>query len=177
MFSSIEAVPLPDDAMLGRYDGTHRDYTDCYSAELKGSVRLAEYIEAFYTSPVFKLERLILSILFAKPSTDTQARELAIGNRDSFSAWRVEGRNSKQILLSDFRGRTRSWLMVEPMLDAKSTRLYFGSAVVFPKNASGQAIGRSLSFRMLLGFHQLYSKILLSLARRAFVAGSRQRDL
>ncbi len=174
MFSSMEAVPLPDDAMLGRYAGTDRGYTDCYSVELKGPVRLAEYIEAFYTSPVFKLERSILSILLAKPSTDTQARELATGDRDSFSAWRVEDRDSKQILLSDFRGPTRSWLMVEPMLDAQSTRLYFGSAVVFPRNPSGQVIGPSLSFRMLLGFHQLYAKILLSLARRALVARSRQ---
>lgn len=177
MFSSIEAVPLPGDAVLGRYHGTDGGYTDCYSAELKGPVRLAEYIEAFYTSPVFKLERLILSILFAKPSTDTQARELATGNRDAFAAWRVEERDSKQILLSDFRGRTRSWLMVEPMLDAKSTRLYFGSAVVFPKNPSGQVMRPSLSFRILLGFHPLYSKILLSLARRALVVRSRQRDL
>ncbi len=163
--------------MLGRYDDTDRCYTDCYSVELKGPVRLAEYIEAFYTSPVFKLERFILSILFAKPSTDTQARELAIGDRDSFAAWRVEDRDSKQILLCDFRGRTRSWLMLEPMLDAQSTRLYFGSAVIFPRSPTGQVMKPSRSVRMMLGFHRLYSRILLSLARRALVARSRQSGL
>ena len=176
MFSSIEAVPLPDDAMVGRYAGTDCGYTDCYSVELKGLTRLAEYIEAFYTSPVFKLERFVLSVLFAKPSTDAQARELATGDRDAFSAWRVEDRDSKQILLSDFRGRTRSWLMVEPMLDAQSTRLYFGSAVISPRNPSGPVMGPSLLFRMLLGFHRLYSKILLSLARRALVSRSCRGD-
>jgi len=176
MFSRIEFVPLPHDAMLGRYEGTNHAYTDCYSVELERRVPLADYIEAFYTNPVFKLERLILSILFSKPSTDKQARELAIGERDSFSAWRVEDCDLKQILLSDFSGRTRSWLMVEPMLDANLVRLYFGSAVVFPRNSLGQAIGPSLSFRMLVGFHQLYSRILLSATRRSLVARSCQGD-
>ena len=176
MFAPIKVVPLPDDALLRRYHGADRDYTDCYSMKLERRVPLADYIEAFYTTPVFKLERLILSIMFAKPSTDLQARELATGEQDCFAAWRVEDRDSKQILLSDFRGRTRSWLMVEPMDDAKSSRLYFGSAVVFPRNRSGQVMGPSRSFGMLVGFHQLYSRILLSFARRALVARNYQGD-
>lgn len=156
--------------MLARYDGADTGYTDCYTAETSVPVQLAEYIEAFYTSPIFKIERWILSVLLAKRSSDSHARELGLGNRESFSAWHVEDRDAKQILLSDFRGQTRSWLMVESLRETKSTRLYFGSAVIFPTRASGQTTGPSLAFRMLLGFHKIYSKALLSSALRALPA-------
>jgi hypothetical protein len=170
MFSSVEVAKLPDDAMLGRYGGDDGSYTDCYSAEVSGSVELSDYIRVFYTSPVFKLERLILSVLVSKPSTDTQVNELAAGERNSFAAWNVEDRDSKQILLSDFRGRTCSWLMVVPLPGIHSTRLYFGSAVVFGMNASGEPAKPTLAFRLLSGFHRLYSRILLGLACRALMA-------
>src|SRR4051812_28810807 len=92
----------------------------------------AEFVEAFYTTAVFKLERLLLRVFAARPSTDGQAGKLARGELSSFAAWSVEGRAPDQLLLSDFSGRTRSWLMVsasdEPGLAC--TRLYFGSAVV-----------------------------------------------
>ena len=51
---------------------------------------------------------------------------------EKFAAWHVENRSENEILMCDFRGRTRSWLMVAPVStvsDAR-TRLYFGSAVV-----------------------------------------------
>jgi len=169
MFTSISVASLPADSMLARYSDPGLAYTDCYSTELGAPVRLDEYIEAFYTSPIFKIERWMIATLLSKASTDVHARELARGTRDSFSAWRVEDRDAAQILLSDFRGQTRSWLMVEPLHDAESTKLYFGSAVVFRADTAGQTTGPSLVFRMLLGFHKVYSKVLLSLARRALV--------
>ena len=175
MFSSVEVAKLPDDAMLGRYGGDDGSYTDCYSAEISGSVELSDYIQAFYTSLVFKLERLILSVLVSKPSTDTQVTELAAGERNSFAAWNVEDRDSKQILLSDFRGRTRSWLMIVPLPGTHTKRLYFGSAVVFGMNESGEPTEPTLAFRLLSGFHRLYSRILLGLACRA-LAGRKMRS-
>jgi hypothetical protein len=177
MFFSIDAVALPADAILGRYDGTGQTYTDCYSTELERRVSLARYIEAFYTSQIFTFERFILSTMLARPSTDSQARELATGERDTFAAWHVEERDLQQILLSDFRGRTRSWLMVEPLPEGTSTRLYFGSAVVFPREESGRTMGRSRAFKMLVIFHQVYSRILLSVTRRSLVAKSDHNDL
>jgi hypothetical protein len=177
MFFSIDAVALPADAILGRYGGTDQTYTDCYSTELERRVSLARYIEAFYTSQIFTFERFILSIMLARPSTDTQARELAAGERDTFAAWHVEEHDLQQILLSDFRGRTRSWLMVETLLEGTATRLYFGSAVVFPREESGRITGPSPAFKMLVFFHQIYSRVLLSVTRRSLVAKSDHDDL
>jgi hypothetical protein len=59
---------------------------------------LAEYIFAFYTTPLFKLERLILKLTVTKPSTDTQARQLANGSGNVFAAWHMENRKENEIL-------------------------------------------------------------------------------
>jgi hypothetical protein len=157
-FHAIRACQLPAGALLARYRGGGA-YTDCYVTEMPRPVSLAEYVEAFYTSGVFKLERLILKLLVARPSTDQQARELAAGQRDAFAAWRVEARAPDQLLLCDFRGRTRSWLMTS------GTRLYFGSAVV-PSSGSSRKAGLGFVFTALLGFHRLYSRVLLHAAVR-----------
>jgi hypothetical protein len=164
----VKAVPLPDGALLERYrDGVGSNaYTDCYSVSLQRLVGLPEFVAAFYTGAGFKLERLILGFLVAKPSTDAQARKLARGETDRFAAWQVEARDSDQILLCDFKGRTRSWLMVKSAADTGHTTLYFGSAVVHDQNAAGEKGKPSLVFRLLSGFHRLYSKVLLASARR-----------
>lgn len=126
----------------------------------------AEYVEAFYTTAVFRLERWLLRWLVSRPSTDRQARDLASGTLDRFAAWRVEGRAADQLLLCDFRERTRSWLMSAPWLDGRGTRLYFGSAVVpVPDRRSGRS-RMGPAFRALLGFHKLYSRVLLRAAAR-----------
>jgi hypothetical protein len=166
VMSPIQACALPEDALLLKYtrDGA---YADCYATEVGRAVSQAQYIEAFYTGALFKLERRLLAWFVSKPSTDAQAKELASGAAGSFAAWRVEERRSDQLLMCDFSGRTRSWLMVAPAGDGSSdcTRLYFGSAVVpvvHPR--SGQATA-SFTFKALLGFHKLYSRSLLSAAR------------
>ncbi|MDQ3027018.1 MAG: hypothetical protein M3R58_11030 [Pseudomonadota bacterium] len=161
--ASIQACKLPDDALLLRYLNAGA-YTDCYVIEIGRSVSLAEYVEAFYTTAVFKLERLLLSWLLARPSTDGQARELASGKLASFAAWSVEAREVNQVLLCDFQGRTRSWLMRAPTSNNQATRLFFGSAVVpILDRRSGEA-RMGPAFRALLGFHKLYSRVLLRAA-------------
>lgn len=161
----IRSCELPPNALLRTYlrDGT---YADCYVTEIARSVSQAEYVEAFYATSVFKLERLLLAWFVAKPSTDVQAAELAAGTRDAFAAWSVEGRSADQLLLSDFRGRTRSWLMstASEMNGAASTRLYFGSAVVPSARRTSGKPGMGAGFRALLGFHKLYSRVLLRAA-------------
>ncbi len=117
---------LPEHALLARYAGDG-GYTDCYATDLPGNFSQAEYVAAFYTTWLFKLERVILKLLVAKPSTDQQAEELARGGRASFAAWTVEASAPNQLLMRDFLGNTRSWLMVEPRHEGGVTRLYFGS--------------------------------------------------
>ena len=152
------ACDLPPGALLRRYQDSGA-YADCYTIEVPRRVSHAEYVEAFYTTFVFKTERVLLSWLVSKPSTDTQAARLARGEVDSFAAWTVEARAAEQLLMADYVGRTKSWLMIAPSGDA-ATRLYFGSAVVPVHDESGQPrMGRSCS--ALLGFHKLYSRVLL----------------
>lgn len=157
--SSVSACAVPDGSLLDAYR-RNGSYADCFVTEIARTVSHAEYVEAFYTTALFKLERFILAYLAAAPSTDSEARELALGERESFAAWRVEGRSKDQLLVA--AGRTRSWFKVESSGDG--TRLYFGSAVV-PK-VSAQGHGRlGLVFAALLGFHKLYSRALLRAAR------------
>ncbi|MFC6632115.1 hypothetical protein [Microbulbifer taiwanensis] len=126
-----------------------------------------QYVAAFYTTGIFKLERLILHWTLSRPSTDEEAERLAAGSIDEFAAWRVEGRADNQLLLCDIYGRTRSWLMSMPRRaeGAPGTRLYFGSAVL-PKADSGTgAPGIGPVFNALLGFHKIYSRLLLGAAK------------
>jgi hypothetical protein len=159
----ITPQPLPEHALLARYAGGG-GYADCYATELPGNFTQAEFVTAFYTTWLFKLERVILKWLVAKPSTDQQAEELARGGRASFAAWTVEASAPNQLLLRDVLGNTRSWLMVEPRHDGGVTRLYFGSAVVPRQGAAGKR-RMGLRFRALLGFHRRYSRALLAAAR------------
>ena len=161
---SIEKSPLPPRAQLAR-NAAGNGYTDCFKTALDCDARLADFIEAFYTTPLFRLERAILAGFFACPSSDADAVELAAGRRERFAAWTVEARAVDQILLCDLQGRTRSWLRVDTP-DASGTLLYFGSAIVpaHPERHGRAALGAG--FRALLGFHRLYSRALLGAAAR-----------
>jgi hypothetical protein len=160
--SGVWPLPLPDGALLKAY----RDqgaYTDCYALDVGQTVSHAEFVRAFYTSRLFKLERFVLKWLVAKPSTDSEAMALAAGKIDAFAAWTVEGRKDNQLLMCDYQYRTRSWLMTLPM-GGGGTRLYFGSAVApnRPNGRPDRVFG--LAFRLLLGFHKLYARALLRAA-------------
>lgn len=140
---------LPSNALLQKY-AKAGVYTDCFSTDVLADFSLAEFVEAFYTTWLFKLERHILRVAVSKPSTDQQVTALTAGTLDTFAAWYVEGRAEHQLLMCDFRNHTRSWFMVAP------GKLYFGSAVV--------PVDRP-SYRMLIGLHRVYSRALLSAAR------------
>ena len=163
---AIKPCRLPAHALLAKYAGTGA-YTDCYALDVAGTVSHAAYVEAFYTGKALKIELLLLGLFFAKPSTDIQAKQLAVGEIDNFSGWRVEDRNTDQLLMCDFSGKTRSWLMVAPQPEGSmpATRLYFGSAVLANgTKATGEPRMGAL-FAPLLGFHKLYSRVLLDGAR------------
>lgn len=169
--ASVDARILPANALLQRYATAGGGYTDCFETRLDGAFTLAAFVETFYVSPLFRLERWILAKLLGKPSTDAQALAVAQGSGDRFAVWRVEDRGPDQLLMCDDAGRTRSWFMVLPEThDGRpSTRLLFGSAVLPKRNQSGDSPGMGVLFHALLGFHKLYSRALLSSARRALL--------
>lgn len=135
--------------------------------DIEGSVSLPELVEAFYTTRLFKLERALLKLFASRPSTDLDAKQLAVGDRSEFGAWRVEERNANQLLLTDVVGRTRSWFMTVPIgsIDGSArTRMYFGSAVVTKVDRKTGERSLGFAFKALLGFHKLYSRALLRAA-------------
>ena len=160
---SIEKCSVPPRTLLDNYVA-NGSYVDCYSTEIPGQVSFPEFIFAFYTTFLFKLERSILTWTVSKPSTDDQARQLSTGASETFAAWHVENRSENEILMCDFQGRTRSWLKVVPVDDAR-TRLYFGSAVVHIRNPKTGARSPGSVFQVLLGFHKVYSILLLHSAK------------
>lgn len=160
----IQPKELPQHALSAPYQ-EQQAYLDCLTTEVAGQVSLADYIEAFYTTPLFKLERRLLA-LARKPASDADARALAQAETERFSAWTVEGRHPDQLLLRDFTGRTRSWLMVEST-GPQTTRLYFGSVVVpLAYNEAGEPRFGPL-FGLLQSFHDRYSRGLLKAAAKA----------
>lgn len=166
-FTSIESCPAPEHALLQAYIRQQGAYTDCYAVNVHGIVPHSDFVHAFYTSAVFKLERLILQCCLNKPSTDFEARQLAECAISKFAAWRVESRAADQLLMCDFLGRTRSWLMAHPWQSESGykTRLYFGSAIVARRRAKDGKRTIGIGFKVMLGFHRLYSRVLLHSAK------------
>jgi hypothetical protein len=137
------------------------EYTDCFQVRWPGPVSLPEFVEAFYGSPLFRLDRWLLAQLARSPSSRSDLHALAEGRADRFALWRVEARRFDEIMLA--AGATRSWLGVSP--DAQEPRhrvtLRFGSAVVGHR---GRPPGRL--WRATLGLHLWYSRVLLGAAAR-----------
>ena len=162
---AIHAGPLPDEALTQPYRMAGA-YTDCYTTELAQLVTHAQFVETFYTTALFKLERWILRLAAALPSTDDEARALAWGERETFAAWTVEARAPDQLLMRDVNGRTRSWLMVAKSGQSSGTRLYLGSVVVPLRDPKTGGTSLGPVHGRLLGFHKLYSRLLLHAAAR-----------
>ena len=164
----VRPCPVPLNSLLKRYqDGV--GYADCYVAEVPFAVTQQAFIEAFYTSPLFKVERMLLGVFAARPATDADVRQLARGPTQLFSAWRVESQSDAELLLADFTGRTRSWLTTSPASGSghgAGTQLFFGSAVVPRHSGAAAKPGMGWPFHALLGFHRLYSRLLLGAAAR-----------
>jgi len=165
VMNSVQSGELPKGALLEKYklDGS---YTDCYFVDLPKLVSHTEYIEAFYTTAIFKVERQVLALLARRPSSDSDAKSLARGEASRFAAWSVEQREPNQLLLCDFLGRTRSWLMSVTATEGhqSSTRLYFGSAYIPKRDLNSGRVSFDFTFHALGGFHRAYSRVLLRAA-------------
>jgi hypothetical protein len=166
----ITQQSVPEDSLLKTYRGGSRPERwvgqgDCFSVAIAQPVSLGDFVYAFYTSPVFRIERAILRFFAGAPSTDTEARGVADGSGSSFAIWRVGERTTTQLLMCDRFEKTRSWFQVAPMVGG-GTLLRFGSAVAKTRNreTGSSSVGRG--FRWLMGFHVLYSRVLLAAARR-----------
>lgn len=160
MMMSIQMGEIPDQGLLGRYNLVKHAYTDCFKTEVDQSVSFEKYARAFFSSPVFKLERIIIALTTGKKTTERSVDELISGQSDDFAVWQVEDRTDNQLLLKVGDGQIRTWLMSEQKDD--STMMYFGSAIL-PLNENGD---KGFLFHALFGFHKLYARILLWMAKK-----------
>ena len=179
MFSVTQGA-LPDGALLRTYRGglypeRWRESGDCFTISADRVVSLAEFVLAFYTSPVFRIERVILGLLVGAPSTDIDARCLAEGTTASFAIWRVGERTAVQLLMCDRYERTRSWFGVVALGDGK-TLLQFGSAVASRSSPRAVPRARGSLFGLLLRFHVVYSQVLLYAAKREVMSKQKRRQ-
>jgi hypothetical protein len=168
MFSVVREA-VPEDALLKTYrGGVHPEhwgrYGDCFSVAVDRTASLADFVFAFYTSPLFRIERLMLRALVRAPSSDSEARRLADGSAATFAAWYVGERTATQLLMCDRYERTRSWFRVVP-LGGGRTLLQFGSAVAAVRDSRTGAAAMGGGFGLLLGFHVVYSQALLHAAK------------
>ena len=158
----VRRCDLPAAALLRAYGGPG-GHADGYCVDVAGTVSQARFVEAFYTTWLFRIERALLAVFARRPSRAADARALATGAGEAFAAWTVEARTADQLLLAAMLGRTRSWLMTSPV--EGNTRLYFGSAVL-PRRTSTGTGSMGVVFHSLLGFHAMYSRALLAAAVR-----------
>lgn len=161
----IERAEVPMDALLKRYGGVFperwRGYQDCFRVRVDFEVSLGEFVTAFYTTPLFKLERLLLRVFLGIRSSDADADALLAKTRSTFAAWYEGARTPSQLLMCDRYESTRSWFSVEAHAGGR-TWLCFGTAVATrPERTAMPA-----RFRALLSFHVLYSRLLLHAATR-----------
>ena len=157
---TLATHPVPKHALLQRYVGQGATYTDCFAVSVPRQVGLTQFVTAFYTTPLFRAERLILTIGMRSRSYDRDISVMLSVQADTFSAWRVEARGAHDLLMCDVSGATRSWFAVEPE-ESGGTKLYFGSVVV-----TGQDEKLPKIVNATLPLHLMYSKALLSAARR-----------
>lgn len=156
--------PVPPDSLLDRLARSHGAFADAYALRLPRQVPLADFVEAFYTTPLFKVERALIRLI-GKPSSDAMARAVARGEGERIAVWTVQARTADELLMHEDSGATRSWFKAESLADG-GTRLWFGSAVVPRRRGAGGEPRFSGVFHALLGFHRAYSRALLAAAAR-----------
>jgi hypothetical protein len=161
----VAATEPPAGSLLAAYTARGR-YTDCFGVEVSGAVSLAEFVAAFYGSPLFRLERWLLARLAGRPTSRADLLNLAEGRADHFAVWRVESRRPGEILLA--AGPTRSWLGASAA-DADEggrTTLRFGSAIERHRNPPTGAL-----WSATVVMHRLYARALLAAAARRLRRG------
>lgn len=161
----ITQTAIPDHSFLAAYAQQEGSHIDCFATEIDRPVTLSDLLETFFSTPLFRVERLILRTMTRMPTSDQEVSALANGTSDRFALWRTEARDAQQLLMAVGQGPIRSWWMVSHPMPGQ-TRLHFGSAVV-PTGVDRH--GRPVvggSIRLLKGFHLAYSRLLLRATAR-----------
>jgi hypothetical protein len=82
---SIKSAAIPDGGLINSYAIQAGCYTDCFVAEISQDVTLSDFILAFFNTPIFRLERLLLGLFASRPSTDDDVANLTSGAGNSLA--------------------------------------------------------------------------------------------
>ena len=156
----VTQTDIPDNTLIAEHRTRTGGFADSFMTRVPGDIPLSTYVEAFYTAPLFRTERLILR-LAGHPSTDRQARDIARGNAERFAIWDRPVRRENELLIRQTSDATASWFMTRP--EGADTLLYFGSALDPVVTGADR---RPTLFRVMTGLHTLYSRLLLASAAR-----------
>ncbi|NRB30287.1 MAG: hypothetical protein HRU27_06805 [Rhizobiaceae bacterium] len=173
---SLASGSEPEGAFISQYSTTLGGYSDCYYIDIQKDVALSDYILAFFSTPIFRMERLILNLVPSGRSNEQCVLDLAAGTGDKIAGWKTEKRDDSQLLLAVGDGPIRTWLMVQGSpYSETTTRLYFGSAVL-PTGMTKEGHPKlAIVFRLFAGLHIFYSRLLLWWAARDLGRKSRSR--
>ncbi len=156
----VEKTAIPLDSFMSAYKQIDGCSADAFRGYLEFPVTLEALITAFFGSPIFTLERLLLKSIGQANTSRSDITGLAAGTQEKFAAWKVEDRNESEVILKVGSSPIRSWLMARPDGDGK-TAIYFGSAVLPQTTNRNSKPQVGSSFRFFMGVHNFYSCLLL----------------
>ena len=168
---SLHSGSAPEGALIRRYTTNPGGYSDRFYVDIPADVTLSDYILAFFSTPIFRMERLILNLVPSGRSNEQCVLDLASGTGDKMAGWKTEKRDENQLLLAVGDGPIRTWLMVQGTQSSettptKTTRLYFGSAVLPTSMTKDGHPKLAIVFKLFSGLHIFYSRLLLWWAAR-----------
>lgn len=167
---SLHSGSAPEGALIRRYTTSPGGYSDCFYVDIPADVTLSDYILAFFSTPIFRMERLLLNLIPSGRSNAQCVLDLASGAGERMAGWKTETRNENQLLLAVGNGPIRTWLMVQGNQPAnEKTRLYFGSAVLPTKMTKEGRPQLASVFQLFLSLHIIYSRLLIWWAARDLV--------
>jgi hypothetical protein len=162
-------------------------------SESADGITLQEFHAAFLSSPVFRTELRMLSMMgAADPELTSKSHiDVASGEKSTFgpwTSWAVDGSREKAVTAQSdpasacvvmrcyISGKPfcDTWWAVEKTPDNKLPELVFGTAMKAPYDGKGSFMS-SLLLAVLDPFHRLYSRILLASAKAAFLDIHQQR--
>ena len=94
--AAIRAEALPIGALLESYRESGA-YTDCFVTEVDGAVAHSEYVRAFYTSWLFRVERFILSCMASPHYPKLKGKPEHAGSQET-QGWMSDWMNRSRVI-------------------------------------------------------------------------------
>eukprot|EP00123_Amoebidium_parasiticum_P021633 comp70918_c0_seq1/m.48123 comp70918_c0_seq1/g.48123 ORF comp70918_c0_seq1/g.48123 comp70918_c0_seq1/m.48123 type:complete len:227 (-) comp70918_c0_seq1:452-1132(-) len=189
--SVIQLARAPTRSLLQRRVAKYGIYGDAFAVRASVGGRLGTaapeevlklYMDSFFTSPVFKLERFILRLARqGRPVTDSDIRSYEYEKGDAVQVFTVvETTHTEALFCWDEKLHGYTWFAVQragqqPALTEEvgvsegsgEVVLLFGSAL---KGGGADEVNGAMSlfWRTALAFHVAYSRLLLAAALRRF---------